>query len=383
MVDTSNLQRHYLSSIAGDLTSDEYAALKFSIQTEGFIDPFISLSNGDIIDGWHRYKAAKELDLIDELNFSEVRDDPRDFIRKKHLNRGMERFKNKSQIAVYVVQLYDWRPLGTNQFGSAKNAEPTASELAELSGVGTTYIEDAKRIVRHGFQDKVTKEGKFLHDVIRDYVIPKESHEREQERLRLEQEQGKQTEIEVPEPAVKTVRTGHTYECRKCGNSSILDGQHPNYCKYCYVEHNNWEYVTEPSNPMVKPKPQPRQESKPMVVVVDETEPEPEQSLPVEKRTIDPNDELADIWRDIRNSFSASIEDQPPKDIKPLTPYEMLSLKRKFLVALHPDKNIGFFDSTNDNVRIAYETFFELFNRFFDLMVVKCERRSKENSQDD
>ena len=59
-VDSGTLQRHELSAIFGDMSEQDYKSLLESVQRDGFIDDAIKLLDGQLLDGWHRYRAAQE-----------------------------------------------------------------------------------------------------------------------------------------------------------------------------------------------------------------------------------------------------------------------------------------------------------------------------------
>ena len=74
-VDSGTLKRHELSAVFGDMPETDFQSLLESVQADGFIDPIIRIHEGHILDGWHRYRAAQELNLIRKLRFQEWDED--------------------------------------------------------------------------------------------------------------------------------------------------------------------------------------------------------------------------------------------------------------------------------------------------------------------
>lgn len=71
------LERHPLSQVWGDIPEDEFLQLVASADTDGFAEPRITVYERQILDGWHRYPAARRLSMLGELEFEEYDgDDP-------------------------------------------------------------------------------------------------------------------------------------------------------------------------------------------------------------------------------------------------------------------------------------------------------------------
>lgn len=105
-VNSGTLERHELSSIFGDMPADDFAQLKKSVEQDGFMDYVIRMHEGKILDGWHRYRAALELNLVRKLMFNPW--DPEKegaavaFVAARNIER---RHLNASQRAQIVVSL--------------------------------------------------------------------------------------------------------------------------------------------------------------------------------------------------------------------------------------------------------------------------------------
>ena len=154
-----NYERHYLSGIYGNMPGDEFAALKSNIEENGFMDPIIMVYEGEILDGWHRYRVAKELNIVDQLNFQEVdSDDPASYAIGKNLTR---RHLNKTLSAILVAESYNW----TNGLGEKRKAQlddnalslvtkPDAA-LCHMAGCERGTIATAKAIILAGLSNQV------------------------------------------------------------------------------------------------------------------------------------------------------------------------------------------------------------------------------------
>jgi len=154
-----NYTQHPLSAAFPAMNDAEFQALKDSIDANGVLNP-ITLFEGMVIDGWHRYQAATELQM--DCPSLEMDDsiDPRDFVKAQNDSR---RHLTASQRAAAIVSIYQWVSNGANQHsktGSAPSSHPTktTAELAVLAGTSKRTIEQAKAADKAGLIDAV-KEG--------------------------------------------------------------------------------------------------------------------------------------------------------------------------------------------------------------------------------
>lgn len=137
-------QQHQLSAAFPAMSADDFQSLKDSITEIGVQNP-ITVFEGMVIDGWHRYSAANELGM--DCPVVELGDvDPRHFVLAQNKAR---RHVTQAQLAMATTAVYAWKPVGTNQHaGSALSAEAPKSnkELAAIAGVGVRTIEQAKAV---------------------------------------------------------------------------------------------------------------------------------------------------------------------------------------------------------------------------------------------
>lgn len=150
-----NYQQHPLSAAFPAMTDSEYHSLKESIDTNGVLNP-ITIFEGMVIDGWHRYQAATELRM--DCPSAEMDDsiDPIDFVKAQNENR---RHLTASQRAAAIVSIYQWHPAHREKKGEPGSPlSKTNAELAAIAKVSTKTIKQAKVAQKAGLTDAV-KDG--------------------------------------------------------------------------------------------------------------------------------------------------------------------------------------------------------------------------------
>ena len=107
------LERHPLSQIWGDMPEDEYSDLVESIRDKGLEDFVIKTLDDQILDGWHRYRAARDADAEHQLLIAEYTgNDPAGFVIRKNAQR---RHLTAGQRTICVARCYGWAEMGSNQ----------------------------------------------------------------------------------------------------------------------------------------------------------------------------------------------------------------------------------------------------------------------------
>ena len=138
--------QHPLSAAFPAMGADDFQALKDSIENIGVQNP-VTLLDGMVIDGWHRYTAAMELGMpCPTVELGDV--DPRDFVLAQNKAR---RHITQAQLATATTEVYSWRPNGQNQHTEKRVAtecppSKTNAELAAIAGVGVATIKQAKAV---------------------------------------------------------------------------------------------------------------------------------------------------------------------------------------------------------------------------------------------
>ena len=159
------LERHPLSAAWGDMSEAEYAKMVQNVREHGVIDPVIKTMADQVLDGWYRYRAARDAGKEGLIMSEYTGPDPVDFVISRNRHR---RHLTAGQIASCVVKCEEWRERGRNweplvgatQGYSADSAEwveseritpaRTAQQVADDYGLSVRNVEAAKTIERAG-----------------------------------------------------------------------------------------------------------------------------------------------------------------------------------------------------------------------------------------
>lgn len=138
------MKQHPLSSAFPAMPAEDFEALKDSISNIGVRNP-ITVFEGMVIDGWHRYTAANEVGAVcPTVDLIGV--DPRDFVLAQNKAR---RHITQAQLAMAATAVHAWRPVGNPALSnSAPGAElgKTTKEIAASAGVSVRTVEQAKAV---------------------------------------------------------------------------------------------------------------------------------------------------------------------------------------------------------------------------------------------
>lgn len=169
--------QHPLSAAFPSMLDEDFQSLKDSIETNGVLNP-ITIFEGMVIDGWHRYQAANQLAMdCPEQPLGDI--DPKDFVLAQNKNR---RHITAAQLAAAATAVYAWVPLGANQHtkvGSVGPSHPpkTNQELANIAGVSVASIKQAKVVQERAAPEvqQAVKDGKVgLEKAVAISKLPKE-----------------------------------------------------------------------------------------------------------------------------------------------------------------------------------------------------------------
>ena len=147
------LKRHPLSAIWGDMPEGEYAELVESVRREGILDYVIKTLDDQVLDGWHRYRAAHDAGVPRQLLIAEYTgNDPAGFVIRKNAQR---RHLTTSQRVQMIVGCREMAKTGRPKKGDNLSSFPTVAEMAEEAGASERTVQRAKSIEEAGLGDDV------------------------------------------------------------------------------------------------------------------------------------------------------------------------------------------------------------------------------------
>jgi hypothetical protein len=169
--------QHPLSAAFPSMPAEDFQSLKDSIETNGVLNP-ITLFEGQVIDGWHRYTAANEVGQNCPTQELESWIDPKDYVLAQNKNR---RHITVAQLATATAAVYGWYSVGDNQHKGGSvvptEAPKSSKELAAIAGVSTASIEKAKTVQTKAAPEvqQAVKDGKIgLEKAVAISKLPKE-----------------------------------------------------------------------------------------------------------------------------------------------------------------------------------------------------------------
>lgn len=135
--------QHPLSAAFPAMTAEEFQELKDSIENIGVQNP-ITLLDGMVIDGWHRYSACMALGMECPVVELAQGTDPRDFVMAQNQAR---RHVTKAQLAMATTAVYAWKPPHREKAHiECDLPAKTNAELASIAGVHANTITQAKTV---------------------------------------------------------------------------------------------------------------------------------------------------------------------------------------------------------------------------------------------
>ena len=167
---SDELTRHELSAIFGDMPEEDYQSLLESVKKDGFIDDVIRMLDKEVLDGWHRYRVAKELNLLRKLKFKQWDEkdegNPVVFVFGRNIERRHLTVSQRGQIAVAFNERFGH---GTNRYTleSPNGESKTREELAKQAGVSMRTIDRAIAVEKEGQSEAVIAGDKTAGEVIK------------------------------------------------------------------------------------------------------------------------------------------------------------------------------------------------------------------------
>jgi len=137
---------HELALVFPPMTETEFAAFKEDIREHGQHEP-ITLYEGKILDGLHRYRACQELGR--EPRVVRFEGNPRAAAQLVLGRNFHRRHLTTSQRAMVAAEMCKLRPRGN----TGNSPYLTAAQASTLMGVGEDLVRDAKRLLRQGDEE--------------------------------------------------------------------------------------------------------------------------------------------------------------------------------------------------------------------------------------
>ena len=163
LVPADTFERHELSAAMQDMPNEKFLSLMESIATKGIFDNIIKVYKGQILDGWHRYRACQELGILRKLRFQvwdpKTDGDPLDYVIAQNLDR---RQLPPSQIAQILLDLEKRFGHGGDRSKVSQETLTTLEALAKKGNVSVSTMKRASAIQNLDDPDTVeaVKQGK-------------------------------------------------------------------------------------------------------------------------------------------------------------------------------------------------------------------------------
>jgi len=177
------MKAHKFAEYFPKMSKEEFEALKDNIKQNGLIDPIV-VFEGQVLDGRHRYKACKELEIPIRRKEFKGKDALAYVISRNSIRRHL----NQSQKACTAILAYSDETLGTRTlsklFGVSRTYVQAAKALHEedldkfqsvLNGKGSLKIQegDVKKEKKEGWKDLVDKDMVIAADVKQKFLKEK------------------------------------------------------------------------------------------------------------------------------------------------------------------------------------------------------------------
>ena len=153
--------QHPLSAAFPAMPPDEFAELKADIEAHGIVNPIV-LHEDKVLDGWHRYRAARELGAADEVPETYLPHliDPVDYVLSQNLRR---RHLTPSQAGAIVCDMTEHRERGRPSAGATSPAKHHTAK-GEKNGTIVPFS-TAALAAKHDVSDRLVKRAKEVKRV--------------------------------------------------------------------------------------------------------------------------------------------------------------------------------------------------------------------------
>jgi hypothetical protein len=135
------------------MSEAEFTSLRNDIKAHGQRVPIVVYA-GQVLDGWHRYRACQELEIAPQFE-GFTGDDPNSFVFSLNVERRHLQDGHRAMIAAELATLAH----GGDRQRSSKppngDLKLTQAEAAKIMGVSARNVQRAKAIARHGTAELV------------------------------------------------------------------------------------------------------------------------------------------------------------------------------------------------------------------------------------
>lgn len=151
---------HEAADIFPEMSDEDFSAFKADIQKHGLLTPIVTVPDGRILDGRHRWRVCMELGI--EPRYQVHAGNPWSFVISANLHRRHLTTSQKGMVGARVaVRKPGQRGYGTKKAPEypgafAEHAPPTQAELGKELGISDSTISTARRVMRSGNQDLVS-----------------------------------------------------------------------------------------------------------------------------------------------------------------------------------------------------------------------------------
>lgn len=140
-------EQHPIGQCYPVLAADDRASFKEDIRLNGQLNP-ITLFDGKVLDGWHRYQICLELGIEPVVESREIKD-PFSYVISQNEKR---RHLTKGQLAFVGAEIANLKN-GSNRYCKSSSVVTTdllsVEETADQLGVSVTGIRQAKLAMNH------------------------------------------------------------------------------------------------------------------------------------------------------------------------------------------------------------------------------------------
>ena len=155
--------RHHLSALCGDMDAESFKALVEDMRKQGQLEP-IDLVGSEIVDGWHRYRACRRLELEPETR---VLPEGLELVRYVLGKNAHRRHMTGEQRAAVVLLAAEWMPAHRPKSNGKDDTVTLLSNDAAAAdaGVSKRTVQRAKAQIRLGHGEALATGSETLRSL--------------------------------------------------------------------------------------------------------------------------------------------------------------------------------------------------------------------------